>query len=323
MSTISLENVQEARILLRGKAIITPLIEMLGVSTIQGNSIYLKAENLQPGGSFKIRGASYSLSRLTDVQRATGVVAYSTGNHAQAVALAAKQLGVAATIVMSPDVPISKVEATHRYGAIIVMTEASSQARRQKAEELAYSKGYNLIPPYDNIEVITGQGTIGPELLEQILPSAVFVPIGGGGLIAGIAATIKQLAPEVKIIGVEPEWENDAWQSFHSGHHVTLLAASQSIADAIRVQTLGNITYPLICQYVDDIVTVTEEEIAIATLMTMEKTRVLVEPSGALGLAAALKYQKPFSSKRPVVSIASGGNIPLNDLYNLQKMTRI
>jgi threonine dehydratase len=322
MPDIPLQRIQQARTLLTGKALVTPLLPMHSVTTPAGNPIYLKAENLQPGGSFKIRGASYCLSRLTDRQRASGVVAYSTGNHAQAVALAAKQLGTHATIVMSPDAPDFKIEATRRYGATVVMAESSSEARRLLAEELAHSQGLSLIPPYDHPDVIAGQGTIGLETLDQmspVIPSAVFVPIGGGGLIAGIAAAIKQSTSAVRIIGVEPEWENDAWQSFQVGHRVTLPASSKSIADAIRVQLLGDLTYPLIRTYVDEIVTVSETEIAAATLLTATEAHLMVEPSGALGLAAALHYQASLPPDQPVICIASGGNTTLAGLYALQR----
>lgn len=159
---------------------------------------------------------------------------------------------------------------------------------------------------------MAGQGTIGLELLEQTSPAAVFVPIGGGGLIAGIATAIKQIDPTVRIIGVEPGWENDAYQSFQLGHRVTLAMTSKSIADAIRVQTLGELTYPIMCRYVDDIVTVSEEEIASATLLAARETHLLLEPSGGLALAAALTYLRPLSQDKPVVAIASGGNTTLH-----------
>ncbi len=320
MLNIALEKVREAAITLQGKAQVTPLIAISGRTSLNGNPLYSKAENLQPTGSFKIRGASYSLSRLTSAQRQAGVVAYSTGNHAQAVALAAKQLGISATIVMSPDAPDFKIEATRSYGAAVVMAQSSSHARREMAEELMHERGLSLIPPYDHMDVITGQGTIGLEIIEQLHPAAIFVPIGGGGLIAGIAAVVKQLAPDVQIIGVEPEWENDAYLSFQQGQRIVLPASSASIADAIRVQTLGDLTYPLICQYVDDIVTVSEVEIVASTILICKEMRTTVEPSGALGVAAALKYRFPFSSERPVVCIASGGNIAPGGLESLQKI---
>lgn len=317
ISNLELAHIKIAQESIVGKVLLTPLVPVGNERTPDGNPIYLKAENLQPGGSFKLRGATYSLSRLNEEQRSAGVIAYSTGNHAQAVALASKQLGIRATIVMSPDAPDFKVEATRGYGAKVVMAASSSIARSELAEQMAAAEGLYLVPPYDNMHVMAGQGTIGLEILEQMQPAAVFVPIGGGGLIAGIAAAIKQVNREVCIIGVEPEWENDAYQSFHQGRCVVLPSASESIADAIRVQTLGELTYPLIRRYVDDIVTVSEQEIAAATLMAIKETHLLLEPSGGLGLAAALKYKHSLPEDRPVVGIASGGNTTLEALYHL------
>lgn len=317
-ANVELASIERARTALTGKAIVTPLVAVGTTRTPGGNPISLKAENLQPGGSFKIRGATYCLSLLTESQRAAGVIAYSTGNHAQAVALASQQRGIPATIVMSPDAPSFKVEATQRYGATVLMAEASSQARRELAEHLAMAQGLSLVPPYDHLDVMAGQGTIGLELLEQTAPAAVFVPIGGGGLIAGIAAAIKQTDPGVQMIGVESEWENDAYQSFQRGHRVTLPTTSTSIADAIRVQTLGELTYPIICRFVDDIVTVSEEEIASATLMAAMETHLLLEPAGVLGLAAAFTYAKPLSPGKAVIALASGGKTTLENLYHLQ-----
>ncbi len=321
MADFDLRKIQQARANLNGKTLLTPLVAVGTATTAGGNPIYLKAENLQPSGSFKLRGAYNCLTQLTDRQRFAGVIAYSTGNHAQAVALAAGQLGIRATIVMSPDAPAFKVEATRRYGATVIMAEASSQARRQLAEELAHSQELYLVPPYDHPEVIAGQGTIGLEILEQTPnPAAVFVPVGGGGLLSGIAAAIKQTDPKVRMIGVEPEWENDAYQSFRSGQRVILPAASQSIADAIRVQTLGNLTFPLIQTYVDEMITVSEEQIAAATLQAVSEAHLVLEPAGAVGLAAALLYQERLPAGQPVITIASGGNTTLDQLGALHSL---
>jgi threonine dehydratase len=185
---------------------------------------------------------------------------------------------------------------------------------------VARAEGLALIPPYDHVDVMAGQGTIGLEILAQSTPAAIFVPVGGGGLIAGIAAAVKQTAPSVRVIGVEPEWENDAWQSFQVGHRVALSATSASIADAIRVQTLGDLTYPLIKQYVDEIVTVSETEIAAATLLTASAAHLVVEPAGALGLAAAMAYGQSLPAG-PAVAIASGGNTTLAALQRLGHQT--
>lgn len=318
--SIPIDEIRKAKEVLSGKIFDSPILPVYDAYTPGGSPIYIKAENLQPSGSFKIRGAVFAISKLTDSQKRSGVIAYSTGNHAQAVALAALRLGVHSTVVMSPDAPEFKVEATRKYGANVIMSEPTSQARRQRAEELAKSNNYALIPPYDNIDVITGQGTIALEILDQIDASVIFVPIGGGGLLAGIVSAIKQLKPEILVIGVEPELENDAYQSFRSDHKISLPKASGSIADAIKVQCLGDVTYPLIKKYVDDIVVVKEKDIAEAMLMLLNKNHILVEPSGSLGLAAALKFEsEQISGKKPVICIASGGNITVEKVEEIRK----
>lgn len=316
---VDLKKFIEAKKILKQKGLTSPLIPFPHKTT-SGNPILLKAENLQPSGSFKIRGAVYCLSTLSAEQKAKGVIAYSTGNHAQSVALAAKSLGIKATIVMSPDAPQFKIDATKEYGATVLMSEPSSHARRAMAENLAQLHGYYLVPPYDNLDVIVGQGTIGIEILEEIQPAAIFVPIGGGGLISGIAVAVKKSNCSAKIIGVEPELENDAVQSFKCGKRVNLSGPSTSIADAIKVQTLGDITYPIIRDYVDDVVSVSEQEIIDATLLHAEKAHLIVEPTGALALAAALTYKHTLEATKPVVCIASGGNFPCKNLCQLVQL---
>jgi threonine dehydratase len=308
---VSVDAVRAARRVLRGRILPTPLVPGGTLTTPGGSPVLLKAECLQATGSFKVRGATYKLSRLTAAARARGVIAYSTGNHAQAVARAAGQLGIPATVVMSPDAPDRKVQATRAWGAAVVMAQPTSQARRELAERLAREQGLALVPPYDDVDVITGQGTVGLEILEQAdeVPAAVIVPIGGGGLIAGVAAVVKALAPAVRVVGVEPELENDAWQSFQCGERVSLPDASASIADAVKVQTLGDLTYPLIREYVDDVVTVSERQIRAAVALTAVEAHLVVEPAGALALAAALVYaDRPSAASQPVIALASGGN---------------
>lgn len=271
----------------------------------RSRTIYLKAENLQPTGSFKIRGATAAVSNLSAEQRSRGVVAYSTGNHAQAVALAAQRTSVPATIIMSPDVPAEKIDGTRRYGVDVLMAEPTSEARRKLAEQHASEHRLALIPPYDDYTVISGQASIGIEIMSQCKPSAVFVPIGGGGLIAGIAAAIKQLSPATRVIGVEPEWENDAWQSLRKGERVALSSPSQTVADAIKVQLIGEKTFPLIQRYVDDIVLVSEQQIINAIPFAEQHTGASVEPAGAVAVAAALWK----STEQDVVAIVTGANI--------------
>lgn len=314
---MTLADVRLAQSILAGQIMTTPVVATSALITPAGHPILLKAENLQRSGSFKIRGASYCLARLTTEQRARGVIAYSTGNHAQAVALAAQQLQMRATIVMSPDAPAHKVERTRKSGATIVWAESTSKARQLMAEELAREHGFVLIPPYDHRDIIIGQGTIGLEIIEQCRPAAVFVPVGGGGLIAGIALAIKSIDPSIQVIGVEPEWENDACQSFAQRTLMTLPAASASIADAIRVQSLGALPYAVIDRHVDEMVTVSETYIAAATLAAFVEAHLVLEPSGAVALAAAQHYQRAFEARKPVIVIASGGNTTLKSLWSL------
>jgi threonine dehydratase len=271
-----------------------------------------------PTGSFKIRGATYRLSLLSAKERRRGVIAYSTGNHAQAVAKAARDIGAKAVIVMSPDVPALKIEATKRWGATVLMAEPNSEARRTMAEEIAAQQGLVLVPPYDDLAIMAGQGTIGLEILDQ-LPEAdnltVYVPIGGGGLLGGIAAALKQKKPGVRVIGVEPELENDAWQSFRAGKLVGLDAPSRSIADAIKVQRLGDLTWPLIRRYVDDIETVSEAMIAAASQHCFSALKMVVEPGGAVAFAAALRAAD--RKKGTLLALLCGGNVTLERLQSL------
>lgn len=316
MIDISLEKIKEAKRALSGNAITSPLIPLNTLEN-EKNPIYLKCENLQPSGSFKIRGASYSISTLSEEQKKKGIIAYSTGNHARACAWAAKKAGIRARIVMSPDAPSFKIEAVQALGAEIIMTEPSSEKRRQVAEELAEKNGYYLLAPYDSEPVITGQATIGLEIMEQIEPACVFVPVGGGGLISGIATAIKKLNPNVKVIGVEPDLEDDACRSFKTGNLVYLSSASKSIADAIKVLALGHMTFPIIQKYVDDMVSVSEEQIKEATLLLHQKSHLVVEPAGALALASALSYKGKFPEGKPIVVVISGGNTSLSFLQSL------
>lgn len=316
MLNITDEQLQNARKILGHLK--TPLVLLCDTKTAQGNTIFLKAENLHCSGSFKLRGATYALSQLSKEQKEKGVIAFSTGNHAQAVALAARNLGIKATIVMSSVAPQFKIDATKSYGAHVVMTEPSSVAMKEMAMKLAEEHGYFFMPPFDHPYAIIGQGTIGLEILEECVPAAVFVAIGGGGLISGIALAIKKKYPSVKIIGVEPELEDDVYRSFKAKKRISMEKPSNSIADAIKISVVGELTFPIILKYVDDIVTVNERQIAEATLMNAEKAHLLVEPAGSLSLAAALSYKGPLDSTKPVVCIASGGNTTISFLQHLK-----
>ena len=278
---LSLGSLIEVQSRLEAAGVRTPLRATALQAEGSARRIWLKAENLQPTGSFKIRGATNAIAGLSPMQKARGVVAYSTGNHAQAVALAAQRAGIRATIVMSPDVPSSKIDATMRLGAEVLMADSSSEARRLFTERYAAKHELALIPPYDDYSVMAGQASIGLEILSECQPSAVIVPIGGGGLIAGIATAVKQASPKTRVIGVEPEWENDAYLSFRQGRRLALPKPSASVADASKVQIIGKRTFPLIQQYVDDIVLVSEEQIIQAIPFAEEHTGGSVEPAGA------------------------------------------
>ena len=283
----------------------TPLVELGPHTSAAGHPVLLKAECLQPTGSFKIRGATFKIAQRGAEE---SVVAYSTGNHAQAVARAATRAGLPATIVMSTDTPPAKISATERWGAEIILVEPSSAARRETAERLAAERKALLVPPYDDLDVIAGQATVGLELAEDVDAAAVFVPIGGGGLLSGIAYAIKHLNKRTRVIGVEPELEDDVWQSFRAGELRTLAGPSDSRADAIKVQRIGDLTWPMIRDLADDVVTVSEEQIAAAQRLCATEAHLVVEPSGAVGVAAALAYAHSHATDRPVVAIASGGN---------------
>ena len=289
-----------------------------GVS--RAGRLFVKAENLMPTGSFKIRGATFKLSKLTPQERDRGVIAYSTGNHAQAVAKAARDEKIAATIVMSPDVPAVKVEATERWGAQVVMAQPTSDARRALAERLAEEQGLVIVPPFDDLDVMAGQGTIGLELMEQMpaeMAFTIYVPIGGGGLIAGVAAAIKQSGRPVSVVGVEPELENDAYQSFQKGRIVRLPGPSTSLADAIKVQALVAMTFPVIRRYADAIELVSEAEIVQATLSCWSSAKLVVEPGGAVAMAAAMRATSKHN--KIAVAILCGGNVSPELFMQIQK----
>lgn len=304
MYDLALARFYEAAHAIRHNALRTPLIAC--------DSFYLKAESLQPSGTFKIRGATFCIGNLAPDVRKRGVIAYSTGNHAQAVAYVARQFQIPATIVMSPEAPAFKVARTREYGAEVVMAPPGSEARMQLTYRLAEERNLTLIPSYDNLDIIAGQGTIGLEILQDVEPEVVFVPVGGGGLIAGIAMAIKKQKPYVKIIGVEPELENDGYQSFQKGSKVKMDHVSDSICDAIKIQELGQICYPLMQKYVDEMVEVSDQEVIEALKLSLDRAHLFVEPSGALALAAARSYT-PKTSK-PIVCVASGGNTILENL---------
>jgi len=288
----------------------TPILTSDSISARVGLKVYLKLENLQKTGSFKIRGASYKISKLISSSDLKGVVAASAGNHAQGVALAASSHGIPATIVMPERAPLSKQLATRAYGGRVILQGNSFEEAEGYARELE-KEGLAMIHPFEDEDIITGQGTIGLEVMET-LPDldAIVVPIGGGGLISGVALAIKERKPTVQVIGVEAAAAPSAFHSIKAGRIIPVKPLP-SIADGIAVKSLGQITYPIIRQFVDDIVTVEEDEIAAAILMLMERKRIVAEGAGAVPLAALLKGDTKIKGPNCVLLI-SGGNIDVN-----------
>jgi threonine dehydratase len=271
-----------------------------------------KPENLQPIGAFKLRGAYNKIASLTDEERARGVITYSSGNHAQGVAYAARALATKAIIVMPRNAPTIKREATAALGAEVVFVGPSGVERQEKAEELAAERGYIIIPPYDDEKIIAGQGTAGLEILED-LPEVdlVLVPIGGGGLISGISTAIKLSKPNVKIIGVEPELAADAQASFRAGEIVKFPVEQvlSTSADGLRSQYVGTLTFEHIRRYVDDVVTVSEEDIFNTVRILAENPKTVAEPSGAVAPAAWLFQRRALPASNHTVAVISGGNV--------------
>ncbi len=276
--------------------------------------IYLKTENLQVTGSFKVRGSYFKISQLTDEERANGVIACSAGNHAQGVALAATKCGIKSLICLPEGAPISKVEATKRYGAEVCMVKGVYDDAYNKAIELRDEKGYSFIHPFNDPDVIAGQGTIGLEIMEQ-LPNvdAVVVPVGGGGLISGVAFTIKQINPNCKVYGVQATGAPSMEKSIADGK-IETLDKVQTIADGIAVKTPGDLTYEFVNKYVDGIITVTDDEISLAILTLLEQQKLIAEGAGAVPVAAVLAGKVPDIEGKNVCCLVSGGNIDVTIL---------
>jgi len=292
----------------------TPLIFSEAFSEECGNRVYIKPENLQVTGAFKIRGAFNKINKLTDEEKARGVIASSAGNHAQGVALASTRLGVKATIVMPKTTPIIKVEATRNFGATVVLAGDCYDEAYEEAMRLQKEQNSVFIHPFDDLDVIEGQGTIGVEILEELEDvDVVLVPIGGGGLIAGIALAMKQLKPSVKIVGVEPEGAM-AMKASVKQDEIVCLTHVDTIADGVAVKKPGKLTFDIIREYVDEIVTVSDREIMESFLMLLEKHKLIAENSGAVALAA-LKKLHVFNKN--VVSVVSGGNIDVVTISTL------
>lgn len=326
---ITLSDLHFAQSLLQGVTTRTQLVESPQVICGQPPSavspdrrLYLKPENQQPIGAFKLRGAYNKIASLTDAERQRGVISYSSGNHAQGVAYAARALNVKSVIVMPNNAPQIKREATAKLGAEIVLVGPGSDERKNKAEELAAQHGYVIVPPYNDEKIIAGQGTIGLEILED-LPDVeiVFCPVGGGGLISGVAAAIKLTNPIVKVIGVEPELAADAQASLRAGKIVQFPAeqVSRTLADGLRTQSVGPINFEHIRAYVDDIITVTENEIRQTMKILAQNPKTIAEPSGAVSVAGFLFHRNQLAKTKLNVAIISGGNIEPAMLEELRR----
>jgi threonine dehydratase len=309
-SLVSLDAIRAAAVRISSIAVKTPLIRAWFPNT--SGSVYLKAENLQPIGSFKLRGASNKILQLTPDEISRGVITYSSGNHAQGVAYAAREVGAKAVIVMPSNAPAIKRAATLAYSAEVVDVGVASSERLAKAEELVRKHGYIVIPPYDDEQIITGQATCGLEIVDQLLDvDLVLAPVSGGGLLSGIATAIKRLRPHVKVFGVEPELAADTAESFRTGKVVNWGAelTSRTIADGLRTQSVGERNFAHIQAFVDDIITVTEAEICAAMRAIIASARIVPEPSGAVSSAALLFHAAQLPAYKNAVAVVSGGNV--------------
>ncbi|GAB4215993.1 MAG: pyridoxal-phosphate dependent enzyme [Roseiflexaceae bacterium] len=305
---ISIEDVRQAQARLQGVAHRTPVVSSRTLDQQAGRPVLLKCENLQRGGAFKFRGAYNTISQLPDAVRARGVAAFSSGNHAQGVALAAQILGIPAVICMPDDAPAVKVAATRGYGAEVLFYDRQSADREAFARAVAEERGLTLVPPYDDLQIMAGAGTAALELLEQAPEvDILLVPIGGGGLIAGSAVAAHGVKPGLRLFGVEPESADDTRQSLHAGER-RCIPPPPTIADGLRVTVPGRLTFPVVQQHVEEVLTVSDEEIRAAVRFAIERLKMVIEPSGAATLAVALAGRLPPGSGAAGLLI-SGGNI--------------
>ena len=299
-----------------GHAHRTPVITSRTVDAEFGAQVFFKCENLQRMGAFKFRGAYNALSQFDARQRQAGVVAFSSGNHAQAIALSARLLDIPATIIMPQDAPAAKIAATRGYGGNVVLYDRYTQDREQIGRELAEQRGMTLIPPYDHAHVIAGQGTAARELFEEVgALDAFFVCLGGGGLLAGSALATRALSPDCKLYGVEPEAGNDGQQSFRSGQ-IVHIDTPKTIADGAQTQHLGNLTFPIIRRDVDDVLTVSDAQRVARMGFAASRMKLVIEPTGCLGFAAALQMKERLRGKRVGILI-SGGNVDMQRFCEL------
>ncbi|GAB3442648.1 threo-3-hydroxy-L-aspartate ammonia-lyase [Massilia solisilvae] len=303
-------DIEQAAARIKGAAHRTPVLTSRTANAMAGAELFFKAENLQRMGAFKFRGACNAIARFTDEQKRAGVLTYSSGNHAQAIALSASLMGIKAAIIMPQDAPELKVRATKGYGGEVILYDRYKENREEIGARLAKERGMTLIPPYDHPDVICGQGTAAKELIEDAGQlDLLLVPLGGGGLLAGCALAAATLSPSCKVIGVEPEAGNDGQQSLRSGQIVDI-PVPQTIADGAQTTHLGQHNFAVIQRFVDDIVTVSDEQLKATMRFFAERMKIVVEPTGCLAAAAALHGVVPVAGKRVGILI-SGGNVDL------------
>jgi threonine dehydratase len=313
LGQINFSNVTAAAQVLQGVAIRTPVLTSRQADEVSGARLHFKCENFQRAGAFKFRGAYNTLSRFSAEQKRHGAVAFSSGNHAQAVALAARLLGMSAVIVMPRDSAPAKLAATREYGAEIVFYDRYTEDRSELARRLVSERGATLVPPFDHPDVIAGQGTVAMELFEETgALDYLFVCVGGGGLLAGCAIAAENLSPDCKVIGVEPEAGNDAQQSLRSGA-IVRIAVPQTIADGAQTAAVGELTFPVMQRLVSDIVTVSDEQLRAQMRFFAERMKIVVEPTGCLAAAAVMNRVVDVRGLRVGV-VVSGGNVDVTRL---------
>lgn len=310
---LTFNDILQARERLRGVAHRTPVLTSKQFNERVACEVFFKAENLQRAGAFKFRGAYNKLSTLSDDERKCGVLAYSSGNHAQATALAARLFGAPAVIVMPLDAPQIKVAATRAYGAEVIFYDRYSQNREETGERICRERGMTLVPPFDDYAIMAGQGTAALEMLEDVPElDYLLVPASGSGLLAGCAVAAKHMRPKIRVFGVEPEAGNDTWQSFRKGERVEI-SVPKTIADGLQVTSPGKLTFPIIRELVEDILLVSDQELVSTIRFILERMKVLIEPSGAAGAAAVYHRKFDFTGARAGV-LLSGGNVDLSKL---------
>ncbi len=318
MNSLSIHygDILQAQRRIDGVAHLTPVLRSRTADELAGAQLHFKGEHLQRAGAFKFRGAFNALSQFSSEQRARGVVTFSSGNHAQAIALAAKLLSIRATIVMPQDAPAIKVAATYGYGAAIKFYDRYTQDRESISQAWVRDQGLTLVPPYDHPQVMAGQGTVAKELFDQVGElDVLLVPLGGGGLLSGCATVARNLYPACRVIGVEPEAGNDGQRSLQSGE-IVRIPVPVTIADGAQTQHLGQHTFPIIQQLCDEIVTVSDAQLLAAMKFFAERMKILVEPTGCLAAAAAFNHKSAMAGRR-VGIVLSGGNIDLSRFAQL------